>query len=267
MATANEAWIALLNKMLDAPTCNPRGMLVREKLAYTSIVDMKYPIVTVCERKLGYKFMPAEARWIITGDNRVATIAPYSKVIEQFSDDGMRFNGAYGPRVVDQLNYVCDMLLKDNDTRQAVMTIWRPNPRPSKDIPCTVAIQWTIRDGVINCHDTMRSSDAWLGWPYDVFNFTMLTGYIMLMLRNRGLTDLTLGNLYLTAGSQHLYQRNWEKAGDVLYSEIRTWEYEPFNPYDFTSQCQLVEQLRGLAHGRIIECPTNFMTEVFVRED
>jgi thymidylate synthase len=266
--SANESWISLLNNLLNAPVCQPRGMLIKELLAHTSTIPMEYPIVTIHKRDIGFRFMPAEAYWMITGDNRVETIEDYSPTIKEFSDDGLRFSGAYGPRIIDQLKYVCDMLLEDNDTRQSVMTIWRSNPRPSKDIPCTMAIQWTIRDGIIHCHDYMRSSDAWLGWPYDVFNFTMLTGYIMLVLKKRGLYNLSLGNLYLTAGSQHLYEKNWIPASDLsICKKHNKWEYEPFNPYSFNSPNQLLEQLHGLAHGRLSECPNEFMTEVFANED
>jgi thymidylate synthase len=42
--------------------------------------------------------------------------------------------------IKQQLDYVVEALVKDNDSRQAVLTIWRPSPAPSKDIPCTVSI-------------------------------------------------------------------------------------------------------------------------------
>jgi thymidylate synthase len=162
-----------------------RGLQTMEILSHQTEVDMSYPIVTLKARKLGYKFMCAEAWWILTGQNTVETIKPYSKEIERFSDDGVYYNGAYGPRIVDQLTYAVDCLAKDPSSRQAIIEIWRPNPRDSKDVPCTIAVQFLIRDNHLYCIDTMRSSDLWLGWPYDIFNFTMLSARILELLAKR----------------------------------------------------------------------------------
>ena len=130
------------------------------------------------------------------------------------------------------------------------MTIWRPNPRDSKDIPCTVSIQWLIRDNTIHCIDNMRSSDIWLGWPYDIFNFTMLTGYIMLLLRERGIDNLKLGNIYLNAGSQHLYSNNFEAAEKIL-TDRRQFEIDKFDPYQFDSPTHLKHYLKALSENDV----------------
>ena len=198
-----------------------RGQRTLEILASQTNVDMDFPVVTAKARNLGYRFMVAEAWWILTGQNAVETIKPYSKQIERFSDDGVHFAGAYGPPVIDQLTYIVDSLQRDKQTRQAVLSIWRPNPRDSKDIPCTVSVQWLIRDNYLHCIDNMRSSDAWLGWPYDIFNFTMLTAHILQLLKKRGsgYENLELGTLTLNAGSQHLYERDLENVEKVLKNE------------------------------------------------
>jgi thymidylate synthase len=219
--SANEAWTSLLAKILEhGKESKPRGLRIIELLNNTTQVSMIRPIVTANRRKLGFKFMAAEAWWIISGRNDVESISPFSPHIAAFSNDGYHFDGAYGPKIIDQLRYVCDTLEDDLESRQAVIEVWRPNPRTSKDIPCTLSIQWMIREEhgqlLLHCFDTMRSSDAWLGWPYDVFNFSMLSAYILLMLKKRaklGLTQrkmedvarLKLGRLHLTAASQHLY--------------------------------------------------------------
>lgn len=199
---------------------SPRGMLVREAVAYTSSVGMKNPIIYNKQRNLGYRFMAAEAAWILSGDNKVKSIAHFSKEISKFSDNGDTFFGAYGPPVMEQLPYVIDCLIKDEDTRQAVLTIWRQSPGPSKDIPCTVAMQWMIRHGLLHCNVFMRSSDLWLGHPYDIFNFSAITFAILLELNNvRHDTDkirVELGVLNLTAGSKHLYDRNMAGVEEVL---------------------------------------------------
>lgn len=244
----NSQWINKLQEIINkGEVSNPRGLRIKELINSTMCIDMNYPIISIPERKLGYRFMVREAWWIISGRNDVESIKDYSKAISTFSNDNYHFDGAYGPRVVDQVRYIVDSLAQDINTRQAVLTIWRTNPRASKDIPCTVSIQWLIRDGYIYCLDNMRSSDIWLGVPYDIFNFTMLTGYIMLLLKEKGIYDLKLGKLYLNAGSQHLYEDNWEKANKLL-NNYREWDkINKFEPYKFNSPIELKNYLKDLS--------------------
>lgn len=220
--TFDQTWLRTLQELLDqGERVAPRGQETRERLAGRCEIDMRYPVLTVKERRLGYRFMLAEAAWILSGDNRVATIKPFSKQIAAFSDDGYTFAGAYGPPLRDQLPWVVAQLANDQSTRQAVATVWRPRPGPSKDIPCTVALQWLLREDTaslrLHCVATMRSSDLWLGLPYDVFNFSCFSAWVAAAL-GRCLPGLVprLGNLYLTAGSQHLYARDWDAARACL---------------------------------------------------
>jgi thymidylate synthase len=204
--SADEVWLDLLSDIVDhGAESRPRGLRIKELLCRTTRIDMRRPAVAIKARKVGYRFMIAEAFWILSGRNDVASIARYSPHIASFSDDGRYFQGAYGPRIVEQLTYVCDCLCKDPDSRQAVVGIWRQNPRDSKDVSCTLSAQFLLRDGQLNCVDTMRSSDAWLGWIYDVVNFSALSAYVALMLRYRTGKAIELGDLFLTAGSSHLY--------------------------------------------------------------
>lgn len=221
--TANEAWISLIRRIYEAGAeSHPRNLRIKEIICNTMRVDMRWPIVSVKRRKMGFKFLAAEAWWILSGKNDVASLRPYSPHIASFSNDGYHFDGAYGPKIIDQLRYIIDTLERDPDSRQAVIEIWRPNPRDSRDVPCTLNIQWLIRDGKLNCIDTMRSSDAWLGWPYDTFNFSMLSTYVLLLLKERNsakFANLKLGALWLTAGSSHLYINPKEDgATNIPYS-------------------------------------------------
>ena len=213
---ADNQWRVLLNNLIKyAHRTQPRGISCLELMNYVSVIDMEWPVVSSRIRKLGYKFMAAEAFWILSGDDRVSEIAPYSAKISQFSDDGITFFGAYGPKILGQIDYIVSTLLKDKDSRQAVMTIWRENPPETKDYPCTVSVHFMIRDNLLYCFDNMRSSDTWLGWPYDVFNFTMLSYVVAAHLRKHGL-DVRPGYLYLNVTSQHLYTKDYDAAKKII---------------------------------------------------
>lgn len=257
MCHANDAWLTMLNDLTrHGKNVSPRGIPCQEIISYTSTIDMTTPVVTIPERKLGKRFMVAEAWWMLSGKNDVASIAPYSKTISKFSDDGRRYDGAYGVKIIDQLRYICDMLIEDNDTRQAVISIWRENPRKSKDVPCTLSCQFFIRthDGIryLDCCDCMRSSDAWLGVVYDWFNFSMLSAYVLLTIQERdeSLKNVKLGRLHLTAGSAHLYESNMPEAYSILRQPRPFYNsysrYEPLNISEFTGADDLVRHLACL---------------------
>lgn len=233
----NSAWLhALSNLVVHGDPIAPRGTPTRELIQQTTIVDMNYPVLTVPERKLNYRFLAAEAFWILSGRNDVAGIAPWNSRIAAFSDDGEWFFGAYGPRIIDQLDYVIEKLKEDPGTRQAVLTTWRMNPPKTKDVPCTVAFTFMIRDNKLNLSTYMRSNDVWLGMPYDVFNFSMLACYVLGHLNVGVMEDQAtkLGRLYLTAASLHLYDSNLDAAKTVLLeaqSRDSDWDIHKGVPY------------------------------------
>ncbi len=232
---------------------SPRAKPSLEVLGNSVAFDMRYPLVTARQRRLGYRFAPAEAAWILSGDNRVATIKQYSKFIWEFSDDGFFYSGAYGPKVVDQLTYACDVLADDPDTRQAVIDVWRPNPRPGRDLPCTLSYQFLIRGDELHVVQSMRSSDAWLGYPYDAFNAAMLAGYVMLLLKHRATRGLTVGGIgmhTMLIGSSHLYAKDVPAAKALLDDGERLFDAPPFDPFQFASPQALVDHLWDLARGK-----------------
>lgn len=212
--TADHAWLVVLQQILSkGEPLSPRGQPTQEILHNSAAFDMQHPVVLNPQRKLSYVFMAAEALWILRGSDRCDEIVPYNKNIASFSDNGRTFQGAYGPPISSQLGYIVQQLNHDPATRQAVLTIWQPNPRPSKDIPCTVALTFNIRNNRLNCHAFMRSSDAWLGWPYDVFNFTMIAALVICRLKAN---TLRLGTLFWTGVSSHLYEQHVEQAQQCL---------------------------------------------------
>jgi thymidylate synthase len=247
---AEVSWSLLVSRIMRrGHIVTTRGREVKELLGQETIIDMNYPYVDTPLRRIGKRFRAAEAAWILSGDNRVETIAPYSKQISDFSDDGVIFKGAYGPHIVEQLPYVVETLLNDNFSRQAVITIWVRTPPPSKDIPCTISMQFFIRSNKLHCVVYMRSSDVWLGWVYDVHAFSMVSAAVLLTLRSRGLACVDLGNLKITTGSSHIYKEQWEACGEVS----RAYSTVPANQFKwrkYNDRKHLIESLWETANKR-----------------
>lgn len=218
--SADEAWLNTYAEVLTfGNAASPRGKKILEIPHHTIAVNMKYPVVSIPARDLNYRFMMTEALWILSGRKDVGMLTAVNKHMQQFSDDGTTLAGAYGPEIMSQINYVVAKLIEDRDTRQATMTLWKKNPAASKDIPCTVAMDFKIRDDLLNCHVFMRSSDVWLGLPYDIFAFSAVAHYVASCYNS----DVKMNNvqaipgvLYLTAASTHVYEHNIS-SGDTSF--------------------------------------------------
>jgi thymidylate synthase len=205
---ANIAYLSLLQTLVNRGVeASPRRIPTIEVLGNTTVVDMSQPIITIKERELDYQFMAAEAFWILTGNRRLDHPALIKNLIK-YSDDGSTMNGAYGPPFIQQISYVHQALLTDSYSRQAVLSIWKRSPRDSKDIPCTLSVQFFLRGDYIHLAVSMRSQDCWLGFPYDVFTFSMMALYLNSMFSGK----YKLGMLHLMVGSQHLYDRHVNNA-------------------------------------------------------
>lgn len=217
--TVNEMYQKMLTTIIaNGEHVRPRGLPTREiRPLVVRLEDSLNNIITLKSRRLNYSFMAAEWLWTAWGREDVEMITHYNKQLAKFSDDGKTFFGAYGVRIAEQLSYVLKTLRRDPNSRQAVLSLWRPNPPVTKDVPCTSLMQFMIRSGQLEAIVTMRSSDAWLGIPYDIFNFTRVQAGIAAEL------GLTPGPITLQLGSSHLYESDLVRAWEVL-DEYRTHE-------------------------------------------
>jgi len=214
---ANELYREAVQMLIQhGEVSSPRGMPIRELLNVQLKLDNpQMSIVGLRGRALNYHFMVGEALWMLSGMNRADLIEPFNRNIVMALDPGMPyFQGAYGPKIIEQLGYILEVLTADPDSRQAVLTIWRERPRESKDVPCTVMMQFLLRNEKLHMHVYMRSNDVWLGLPYDLFNFTLVQQIVACELK------VGLGTYTHTVGSFHLYERNIEQAQAMLNDDV-----------------------------------------------
>jgi thymidylate synthase len=239
----NTLYKQVLRNLVDARAVAPPGIAKREVIgAPLTRSDPGPNVLVLPTRKLNHHFMVAEFIWMMCGQNHTQLIEPFNKSIMIAADEGMTsFAGAYGPKIIDQVPYVVDTLRKDPSSRQAVLTIWRERPRASKDVPCTVSMQFFVRDGALHMVTHMRSNDAWLGLPYDVFNFTMLQRYVLSMLPS---VAHSLGEYHHMVGSLHLYERDVEKARALLHD---TGSYRPLPSVSLFSNDASLDMPRVMA--------------------
>lgn len=158
-----------------------------------------------------------ELLWYLTGDNKLDFIERYIPAYVDESADGATVHGGYGRRLsnqrgVGQLTNVIQLLHERPSSRRAVIQIFNAEDlaAPHKEIPCTTTLQFLIRDERLHLLVTMRSNDAYLGLPHDVFCFTMLQEMIARSL------DREVGTYHHFAGSMHLYDDHRPRAEELI---------------------------------------------------
>jgi thymidylate synthase len=162
-----------------------------------------------------------ETLWYFSGSDRLDVIEYYIRGYRGFSslsEGAAAAPGAYGPRLFgasrgkDQVAKIIQMLKDPNkhDTRQAVIQIFDKRDIGKLDVPCTCNIQFFARGKLLHCYVSMRSNDAYLGLPHDVFAFTMLQELIARSI------DHEIGEYHHAVGSLHLYDANEGAARDFL---------------------------------------------------
>ncbi|MBI3365987.1 MAG: thymidylate synthase [Ignavibacteriae bacterium] len=157
-----------------------------------------------------------ELCWYLAKTNDLGFISYYIPEYRKSADGDVIFGG-YGPRLFDwkglnQLEKVTEVLRKKPNSRQAVIQLFDAHDitEEHRDIPCTCTLQFMIRRSCLHMFTNMRSNDAYLGLPHDVFCFSMLQE---IMARD---LSIELGTYKHAVGSLHLYDRNRKRAKRFL---------------------------------------------------
>jgi thymidylate synthase len=218
--TVDELWGAIINSLLnDGDEVMTRLGPSKEVLGYHAVlVCTDQNLLLNPRRKLSPVYACAEVLWYLTCTKSIEMINAYAPQYVKFAEDG-EAHGAYGHRIfhgINQLDYVIRLLKADPDSRQAVLAIWNKldlvgsYQKAHKDVPCTLTLQFLVRERKLNLIATMRSNDAWLGLPYDIFAFTCIQRLVADAL------GIDCGVYVHQAGSEHLYEKNWRAAREAI---------------------------------------------------
>jgi len=202
---------------------NRQGETLTELINPTLILTN--PIDCFCTvRKMSFDYLKGEMEFYMSGSDRLKDIARYSKFWNKCSDDGETIISNYGKLLLHdknsygytQFNYAKEMLIRNKDSKKAVMTIYAPNhAKKSNDNPCTMYLQFFIRKERLDLYVKMRSSDVWYGLPYDIPFFVFIQTLLKEELNQSGY-ELDLGVYNHQAGSLHFYHRNLEKILETI---------------------------------------------------
>jgi len=176
--------------------------------------------------------------WITQGTFNLESIKYYQPRTADQSSDGIKMIGAYGPRLfgiqhLGQIDHLLEVLQQDPTKRRAVASVYLPqfdqHKRKKEEVPCTLNLQYLIRDDRVQSVTYMRSQDAFKVMPYDVFLFTMIQEYVLNQLKPE-YDSFVLGPYNHFSGSFHVYEKDIPHIEKVLENESECKEEMPPMP-------------------------------------
>lgn len=205
----------------------PRDLEVKELLLADITIDPKKPIANFESRKFNWKYFAGEMAWYLHRDTDISYINKFSNFWKGITNQGTnQINSNYGALVInnEQIGWVVDSLLADDNSRQAIMFFNQPKFqfKGNKDFVCTMYANFFIRDNKLNMKIQMRSNDVFYGLTFDApfFSFLMQSVYLILK-KDDKYKSLELGNYYHFADNLHFYERHFELAEKIKQEDLK----------------------------------------------
>jgi thymidylate synthase len=193
-----------------------------------------FPLVTT--KKLHVKSIIHELIWFLAGDTNTAYLERHGVSIwDEWADADGNLGPVYGKqwrswaapdgRTIDQIAEVVETLRTNPDSRRIIVSAWNPADIPQMALaPCHCLFQFYVADGRLSCQLYQRSADVFLGVPFNIASYALLT---MMMAQVVGLAP---GEFVHTFGDAHLYLNHLEQADQQLARAPRALPRMHINP-------------------------------------
>jgi thymidylate synthase len=243
----------LLNEVLDR-LLNETELVQASRGRFTELIGcclhLKNPRARLSRSEGKGKVFSAlgELLWYLSGDTMLDFIDYYvPQRFQEESDDQVRVRSGYGQRLssfrgMNQLQNVIRVLKQKQTSRRAVIQLFDATDLEQHyaSIPCTCTLQFLSRHGHLHLVVSMRSNDAYIGLPHDVFAFTMLQEIVARS------ADLEVGEYKHCAGSLHLYEEHMEAAveyrGEGWQASISMPPMPQGDPWKSIGEIQKIEE-------------------------
>jgi len=183
-----------------------------------------FPLVTT--KKLHLRSIIHELLWFLTGDSNIRYLKENGVSIwDEWADEDGDLGPVYGVqwrswptpdgRNVDQISQIMQQLKETPDSRRILLSAWNVGEIENMALPpCHCLFQFYVADGKLSCQLYQRSCDIFLGVPFNIASYALLTH----MLAQQA--DLAVGDFVWTGGDCHLYSNHLEQADEQLCREI-----------------------------------------------
>ncbi|AWB92743.1 thymidylate synthase [Aeromicrobium chenweiae] len=223
------AYLDLVQRILDEGVAkgDRTGTGTRSVFGHQMRFDLSegFPLVTT--KKIHVKSVVGELLWFVKGDTNVQYLHDLGVSIwDEWADDNGDLGPVYGyqwrswpapdGRHIDQLAQVIEQIRTNPDSRRHVVSAWNVADLDAMALmPCHAFFQFYVADGKLSCQMYQRSADVFLGVPFNIASYALLTHMVAQV------TGLEVGDFVHTIGDAHLYVNHLDQAREQLTREPR----------------------------------------------
>jgi thymidylate synthase len=222
-------YLDLLQRILDEGHAkgDRTGTGTRSVFGHQMRFDLSagFPLVTT--KKVHLKSIIYELLWFLRGDTNIRYLNEHGVTIwDEWADEQGELGPVYGhqwrswtgrqPESIDQISEVIEQIRTNPDSRRLIVSAWNVADIAAMNLPpCHLLFQFYVADGRLSCQLYQRSADAFLGVPFNIASYALLTMMVAQV------TDLEPGDFVHTFGDAHLYENHLEQAHLQLSREPR----------------------------------------------
>jgi thymidylate synthase len=193
-----------------------------------------FPLVTT--KKLHLRSIIHELLWFLKGETNIAYLQENKvRIWDEWADENGELGPVYGhqwrswPTVdgghIDQISQVIEQIKKNPDSRRLIVSAWNVGQIEQMALPpCHLLFQFYVADGKLSCQLYQRSADVFLGVPFNIASYALLTMMVAQV------TGLQPGDFVHTFGDAHLYSNHMEQTQLQLSREPRPLPTMKLNP-------------------------------------
>ena len=205
------------------------GTGTRSIFGYQMRFDLNegFPLITT--KKLHIRSIVHELLWFLSGSSNIKYLKDNNvRIWDEWADENGDLGPVYGVqwrswpapdgRRVDQISNLLDQIKNNPDSRRLIVCAWNPGLIEEMALPpCHCLFQFYVADGKLSCQLYQRSCDTFLGVPFNIASYALLTHMIAQQ------CDLDVGDFVWTGGDVHLYNNHFEQAELQLSREPRPY--------------------------------------------
>ncbi|MGX1701475.1 thymidylate synthase [Microbacterium sp. NPDC055357] len=179
-----------------------------------------FPLITT--KRVHFKSIAYELLWFLRGESNVGWLQSNGVTIwDEWADAAGELGPVYGVQwrswptpdggQIDQISEVIEQIRADPDSRRLIVSAWNPADIPDMALaPCHALFQFYVADGKLSCQLYQRSADMFLGVPFNIASYALLT----IMIAQQ--TGLEPGDFVWTGGDCHIYDNHLEQVREQL---------------------------------------------------
>ncbi len=193
-----------------------------------------FPLLTT--KKVHLKSIIHELLWFLQGSTNIAYLKENGvRIWDEWADENGNLGPVYGyqwrnwPKPdgthIDQITQVVNMIKNNPDSRRLIVSAWNvADVDQMKLPPCHAFFQFYVADGKLSCQLYQRSADIFLGVPFNIASYALLTMMVAQV------CELKLGDFVHTLGDAHIYSNHFEQVNEQLTSDLRALPTMHINP-------------------------------------